>query len=96
VFGQPEGSLGIHRDDFVDAVTEYETAVEHRYMGFLDGHEFAVQINDVRHGGSVGVISGSKCKSQAAYLNSSRSESQVRPKIPATGTASSATTGRSR
>src|SRR5438874_9630601 len=42
---EPERHLGIHRDDFVDAIAEDEAAIEHGHLGLGERQILAVQQN---------------------------------------------------
>src|SRR5262245_8984637 len=79
---QPEERAAIHGDHLVHAVAEDETPVEDRHARLRERQELAVQIADLRHGFA-----------SPYFLNHSRRLSQVRPKKPATGTVSRATSG---
>jgi len=47
-----ERLAAIHGNDFVDAVAEDETAIQHRHTGFGERGEFAVEVDDrIVHGG---------------------------------------------
>ncbi len=103
MLGQAERAPRVGRDHFVDAIAEYEAAIKRRDLRFFDRHEFAVQICRFIHAGPLAdTMGGDPLESTPArwmkrhQRNSSRSVSQPRPRMPATGTLSSATTGISR
>src|SRR5574341_185722 len=110
MLGQPERAPRIDRDHLVDAVAEDESAIEHGHARLIEQQKFSIDVGDIAHSGPVvgggagaGVTSLPaslhlvKCRLRAAFhRNSIRSASHPRPKTPASGTFSSATTGTSR
>src|SRR5690606_23413352 len=84
----------VDRNDFVDAVTEHEAAIEHGNPRLLERHPFAVQPSGLRHPDRVVMGLGQVCARTPQREISSKSKSQARPTQPARSTLDSARSGR--
>src|SRR5690606_17039157 len=81
----------VGRQHFIHGVAEYEAAIQHRDFRLGGGKELAVEKNRFAHERLPG---GSRPAPGPVYESSHRRMvSQMRPKKPASGTSSSATTG---